>query len=75
MADQYTPLEDLLDAMYASGRDELAHPGVVQGWDDFMQRRGYLHAISDVGEMIKRLRRPVADTHGEITGILPEGET
>lgn len=75
MADQYTPLEDKLEKLFVAGRDELWKAGVVQNWDDFLQRRGYLNAISDVGELIGSLRKPVADNHGEISSILPEEES
>ena len=74
MADQYTPLEDKLEELFITGREELWRAGVVQSWDDFLQRRGYLNAIADAGDLIKQVRRPVADNHGEIASILPEGD-
>lgn len=74
MADQFTPLEDKLDVLYATGRDELAQPGFVQSWDDYLQRRGYLAAIADCGQLIKEIRKPVSNADGEIPSILPDGE-
>lgn len=69
MADQYTPLEDMLDAMYVSGRDQLAVPGVVQSWEDYLQRRGYLTGIADAGAKIKELRKPADNPSGEISDV------
>lgn len=74
MADQYTPLEDKLDALYAAGRDQLAIPGVVQSWEDFLQRRGYLTGLADCGAMIKELRKPADNPSGEISDILQPEE-
>ncbi len=73
MADQLTLLENELDLLYARGRDQLARAGVVQSWDDYLQRRGYLCAFEDFGNMIKKARNPEAAAEtGEIPDILKE---
>lgn len=74
MADQFTLLEDELDKLYRDGRDQMVRAGFVQSWDDYVQRRGYLCAIEDVGAMIKRIRNPeaAAKETGEIPSILDE---
>lgn len=73
MPDQLTLLENKLDEIFANGRDQLAFPGHVQSWEDYIQRRGYLTAISDVGRMIKEVRNPeVVQGNGDIPGILEE---
>lgn len=74
MADQYTPLENKLDELYALGRDQLAVPGVVQSWEDFLQRRGYLTGLADCGRMIKEIRKPADNPGGEIDDILQPKE-
>ena len=76
MKDHFTPLENRLDALYVRGRDQLALPGVVQSWDDFIQRRGYLTAISDVGKLIEEMRKPegTPPETGEIFDILEPSE-
>ena len=72
MRDHFTPLENELDKLYAKCRDQLALPGIVCSWDDFLQRRGYLTAVSDVGKIIEQLRRPegAPPETGEIVDIL-----
>lgn len=74
MKDHFTPLENELDKLYAKCRDQLAVPGVVQSWEDFLQRRGYLTAVSDVGKLIEQLRRPEGSPPetGEILDILSD---
>ena len=74
MSDHFTPLENELDKLYVRCRDQLAIPGVVQSWEDFLQRRGYLTAVSDVGKLIERLRKPegAPEETGEIIDILTD---
>lgn len=73
MADNFTPLEEKLDARYIERLNQLSFGVFVPNWDDYNFRIGYLACIREIGEMIKSLRSPekTAET-GEIPSVLEE---
>lgn len=73
MADQLTLLENELDETYTRAMQAIADSQAVTSWDDYNHRAGYLRAIRNVGEMIKRIRNPELPIEtGEIPDILQE---
>ena len=74
MADLLTMLENKLDELYTTSSIEIANSACVQSWDDYNHRAGYLRAIRVVGQLIKEVRHPEADTTGEIYGVSFEEE-
>lgn len=71
MADQLTQLENEMDAIYSRCLRDIADSTVVQNWDDYNHRAGYLRAIRNIGELIKQVRHPEIPVEtGEIPSIL-----
>jgi len=71
MSDILTALENKLDERYFERTVKIADARNVASWDDYNFRAGYLEAIRDVGEMIKKVRNPeLPDDSGEIPSIL-----
>lgn len=76
MGDILTLLEDKLDEAFRDRTAKISDARFVVSWDDYNFRAGYLDAIRDIGEMIKKIRSPetAVEETGEIPSILVRTE-
>ena len=76
MPDLITMLEDEMELLYDRKKDEIARASHVADWADYMFRAGFLAAIRETGQIIKKIRNPKAvENDGEIPSILDTKET
>lgn len=74
MADLLTMLENRMDELYATSRNDIADSHRVLSWDDYNHRAGFLKGIEAVGRLIKEVRAPEGNNTGEILDIFSTEE-
>jgi len=76
MSDILTSLEDEMETLFDTKKEEISRAKHVIDWSDYMFRAGFLEGIREVGRLMKKIRNPqLADDNGEIPNILQrEGE-